>query len=743
MPPSTLLPRRRLALRLAALTFALSPLACGTGALSNQRPPSAEGRAVPVDVRDEDFSASLFSLVRDGKPSEQRSSLLIGVVRRQLAHAAARFGARQPERGTDSVLGALYLLRAGEGHAEMIDAAGERALAGAIERLSPRGDEGRVRAMMDLRAAALPAGSAPRAAVDEHIAALDRWMKDTRTGGPLEQSGAEERAAVSRALVDSRAESVQRAADAIAAWIDRAIQFNIEYRQSGGRPERDEAVEAARALESGGATMAALFLRHGDARGRVIPPGLYQRIKAAAADDDAGSWQALTAAFAHYDTGERDEEIGMSQELLEGALWGTALEAYRRDPKSYDSAALVAQVLIRLGMSEAAPLVVATALGDKPDATALGSALGLVLTALSEDASIEDFAATRRTYLAAAPLLVLGDRAAQGGAALDPSSGRVRFLMASIELRAGNLAAAMPLLRSATAAEPTVSSLTLLAMAERQAGEAQAALEDVRRALGAPDVRIAPLEVTEAHLLAFELHREAGAHDRAKESLEAALQGALDARLRARDPGAKTRAERLLGRVLDAYGDAKGSARASERARARASERALALATSERPLLGATMLDAVGRALVRRDLAGARTALKRGLEANADEEDLVYGGLWVLLLERELRVGTDGTAGHALDIATNRASWTAKLASWANGRISDADLSTLAQSAAQRVEAQFYTAMAKRVAGDPAADERLRAVSKSPILDLLEVHLAREMLAPSVRPELPRNVSLP
>src|SRR5690606_3870202 len=97
-------------------------------------------------------------------------------------------------------------------------------------------------------------------------------------------------------------------------------------------------------------------------------------------------------------------------------------------------------------------------------------------------------------------------------------------------------------------------------------------------------------------------------------------------------------------------------------------------------------------------------ALKRGLEANVNEEDLIYAGLWVLLLERELGVATDGTAGRALEVATNRSSWTAKLAAWANGKISDADLGTLAQNTAQRVEAQFYTAMARKAAGDPSAD---------------------------------------
>ncbi|WP_437660343.1 hypothetical protein [Sorangium sp. So ce1182] len=743
----TLPPRRRLARGLAALALALSPLACGaSGSPGAKGPPGAEGRAAVVEVRDADFSASLYTIVRDGKPSPQRTGLLIGVIRRQLAHAAARFNAGHQDRGIESVLGALYLVRPGEGRAEMIDPVGERALAGAIERLSPRGDEGRVRALLELRAAALPSGSRARAEVDEHLAALERWMKDTRTGGPLEQLGMEQRASVARALADGRPETIQRAAAATAAWIDRAIEFNIEYRQGGKRPERDEAVEAARALESGGASMAALFLRFGDAKGaveqidrtsarRVIPPGLYERVKAAASDDDAASWQALAAAFAHHETQERDAETGIAQELLDGAVWGTALEAYRRDPLSYDSASLLSQVMIRLGMSEATPLVMGGALGDRPSPGALGAALGLVLSALSEEASNDDFDAARRTYNAAGPLLVLADQAARGGAALDPSGARVRSLMASLELRAGNLAAALPLLRAATAAEPTINGLTVLAMAERQAGEPQAALEDVRRALGAPDARTSPLEIIQAHLLAFELHREAGTQDRAKESLDAALAAALDARQRARDPGAKARTERLLGRILDGYGDDKGAARAYERA--------FALVAAEPPQLGATMLDAVGRALVQRDLPAARRALKRGLEANVDEDDLAYGGLWVLLLERSLGVATDGTAGRALEGSTGRTSWTGRLAAWANGKISDADLGKLAQSAAQRVEAQFYTAMARKAAGDASADERLRAVSKSPVIDLLEVQLAREMLAPELRLDVPRNASLP
>ena len=68
---------------------------------------------------------------------------------------------------------------------------------------------------------------------------------------------------------------------------------------------------------------------------------------------------------------------------------------------------------------------------------------------------------------------------------------------------------------------------------------------------------------------------------------------------------------------------------------------------------------------------------------------------------------------------------------------------TAAQSPSQKVEAAFYTAMASKVAGDPQAEERLKAVAKSPVIDLLEVNLARELTAPRMHAELPMGVKLP
>jgi tetratricopeptide (TPR) repeat protein len=268
----------------------------------------------------------------------------------------------------------------------------------------------------------------------------------------------------------------------------------------------------------------------------------------------------------------------------------------------------------------------------------------------------------------------------------------------------------------------------------RQAGDTKAALEEIERALRAPDARTALVDIADAHLLAYELLRDGGHTPQARAALDSALNAALQARQARGNAAQRARAERLLGRVLEGYGETRGAMRAFERA--------LAAAAADRPSLGAAMLDAIGRALVRKDLVAARTALKRGLDGDVSEEDLVYGGLWVSLLEKELKAPSDGTVDRALR-AGQRGAWTAKLAAWAAGRVSDAELSTSAQSASQRVEAQFYAAMARRVAGDPNAEQQLKAVAGAPVIDLLEVQLARDLTAPRVGASLPGGVQIP
>lgn len=730
----------------AVLALTLFGLGCSSQGV--QKPPTTptlEGPITPTPVSDDAFAQSVHRLVRDGKPTRERLALLAGVVRQQMTHASGRFTAGNPERGVEAVIGALHLIRKGEGRAEMIDASGERALAGALERINARGDEGRALALMLMRGAALPPGSPSKPALDEHLATLTRWMKETRTGGPMQRLYGEQRAAVSRAMVDTSEPTLAAAVMAVNAWIDRAVEYNLQFRQTGQRPEREEAIEASRALETGGVTMAALYLRNGDVRGaldqversaarRIIRPLFFERLRAAAESDGAREWQALTASLVRREYRESQDTFDADTDVFEAAVWGTAVESYRRDPKHFGSAMITARALVNFGMSEAAPLVLVEGLGDQPAPAALGGALELLLASLSRDADGEDVASARRTFQAASALLAVADKP-EMRARVEPSSAQVRFLMASIEVRTGNLSGARPLLEAAVLARPTVSGHTMLAMLERQAGQPEAAASHVGRALAAPDARNAQLDTAEAHMLAFELAREAGAQERAKVSLDSALQAVLGARQLGASAAGKSRAERLLGRILDSYGDAKGAVRALERA--------MQLVANDRDMLAATVLDAVGRALVRRDVTAARAALKRGIEGEVDKEDLIYGGIWLLLLERELKVPTDGTAERALQVGSSRASWTSKLAAWATGKLSDADLGTAAQSPSQRIEVAFYTALSRKVAGDPAAEERLRDVAKAPVIDLLEVQLAREITAPRMRNDIPRNVSLP
>lgn len=735
---------------LAALAAPLFTLGCTpTGAGRGPAVPGAEGAITPDAVPDATFASSLHKVLRDGAPSGPRLRLLAGVVQRQLAHAAARFGGGHDVRATESVYGALYLLRVGEGRKEMLaEGAADRALAGAIERVSTRGDEGRALALMKMRAAALPAGAPARGMIEQHLAALDAWTRDTHTGSAILRAGADERAKVARALLEPDGRVIEEAAAAIEAWVEAALRYQEDLHQSGKLPTREEAIEAQRALSSGGATMIGLFLRYGDVEGarkhldgpsmeRVVVPALRDRLRDAAGSDEAQAraFRALAFAFAQKDPDESSPETDVDEDLIAAAIFGSSLEAYRRDPKNFDIAMLLARSLVRFGMPEAAPLVVAEALAARPSPTTASASMALLLSSVAESAEADDLDAALRTFSAAGPLLALADKPELRGR-LDPSPARVRFITASIYIRAGNLGEARSLLKAAVAAEPSVSGLTTLAIVERQAGNAKAAEEAIEQATRAPDARVSPVDLAEAHLIAFELLRDASAPpERIQRALDAALTAALAARKSAgNNVPAKTRAERILGHVLEAYGDSKGGARAFDRA--------IEAAAADRSSLGAAMLDAIGRALVRRDLVAARAALKRGLEGNVSDDDLTYGGLWVSLLERGLGAPTDGTAERALR-TSGKSTWTAKLAAWSSGKLSDADLGAAAQSAAQRVEAAFYTAMGRKAAGDPAAEQRLRDVARAPLVDLLEVQIARELVAPPVRASLPGDVRLP
>lgn len=727
---------------LVALTLCTTLLASGC---HDGPPPKVPGEPQPVlaavSVGDEQFAKSIERLLAQGTATPERSALLAGAVKRQLAHASQLFGEGYDVRGTNAVVGALYLLRLGERRPDMMDASSVSALQGAVRRFSARGDEGRALALMTMLRPLLPPDSEELKELDGHLVSLKSWMKETRTGGDMVRLAADERAAIGEALLDPSETAIDKATLAIDKWIGRAVAYNVAYQQTRKLPPRGEVSEAYRALQTGAETLAALYLRFGRADGallaiertaadRIANPAFYAQLGATAERGGAEDWRMLARQLAALARADADAQ--MDRDLLEAALWGVAVEAYRRDPMSQAVANLVAAQLIHFEMGEAAPLVLAKALGPRPPTIALDHAMGTIAEALAAEVDRPSLGAARRIFDASAPVLALADQDAYRGR-IEPSSAQLRQLMAGIELRHGEVDRARPLLEKALRQEPTVWGYTMLGTIERQVGNLDAGLLHAKRAVELPSAL--GLDKADAKLLAFEILRDRGDDDGATSMLGQALELVLAARKNGQGPAIHVRAERTLARVLDGYG---------ERTRARhALERAIGLAERHRPALAQTVLGAVGRALVTRDVEAARAALQTGLEADVDGDDLVYAALWLMLLEADLGQTPDGKVDRILVDHLHGKGWTTQLARWARGDLDDDGLTAAAKTYSEKTEASFYVSMRARIAGRAGADAQLTQVANNPLIDLMEVRIARELLAPRATRKVPERFDLP
>ena len=746
---------RRRAFHVALVSLAAVGCHPGSAAKSGAKVPTVQSSIHPSAIPEEAFGASVHRLLRDGKQTPERLSLLAGVVSRQLSHAGERFAARQEERGLASLTGAFLLVRAGEFRMEMVNG-GEQALASALSVVAPRGDEGRAVAFLMMQNALAKPGTPSKRDNEEHLVALKAWMQDTRGGTSLEALGSMQRIYTLRSLVEPTTESMTAARDATVKWIEQALRMNDERKVGSPRPRREDALEAFRAFRSGAETLAALHLRNGDALGaladiehtsahKIRPPSLYDRLDRAANGGDAAAWRDLLAWLWNPDRkdspgpagGEADPELAVEPSLLKAALFGTAIEAYRLDPTVPDVTIALATLLVQMGLPEAAPWVLADSAVTKPNASVLSGSLGLVYKTIGLEAESDDIATARRVYASADPLLSLAARPEWRGK-VEPSTARMRLAMGTIETRAGNLGAAKPLLESSVALDPSVEAHLMLAAIERQAGKPDAALGQLARALSTPEAKQNPLSAADAHLNVFEIQKDRGATDKANAALASALAFTLEGRKRANNTIAKGQAERLLARVLFRFSDAAGTARATERA--------FVAAGQDKRELAATVLDASQRAFLKKDVSGARAAVNRGLAGELPDDDLVYAALWLSFTEKDAKARSDGTAARALASIKDDGRWSSRLALWGLGRMKDADLVTAARTVGQKTEASFYTALSRKIAGDGAADKALAEVAKSPAIDLVEVQLARDLLAGPARfanGPPPAGVSIP
>jgi len=728
---------------LSTLVIAGAP-ACAPRAGVAPRAPTARSAAVhPIEVTDDKFAATTAEILRTRESSPERTNGLIGVVRYQLARAANLFDTGHDEAGLDAVEGAIYLVRAGEFHPTML-AGRTKPLLAAANAVARHGTEGRALALYSMLSRALPQGQ-ERAEVDAHLVAIKQWEETTRSRGPLQAAGGDERAAVDRALWDPSNESLRAARDAIVEWIDRAMSYGKDQVPPSDDFERDEAIEAYRAVRTGAMALAALYLRNGDPAGalsamenprvaRVVSPHLHEGLRRAAEERDPEAWLELFATFDRLGTAETD--VALDPELSQAAAWGAAVELFRVEPTTLRGVMPVSTLLMRHRMAEVAPRLLEPAIEAANRAEASSWALGYVLEALlSADAS-GDISAAQRTFRESSPLLSWVEQQPHAKE-VSPSVARVRYAMGALEARAGDLAAARPLVEAAVKAEPTLPGFELLAAIDRQQGNSTAALSSLDSVAKIATQSSDPAAVAEAELTKYEVYRDQGDPASAAKALETALYRALDARQLAHTGAEQANAERMLARVLDQYGSLDGARRATSRAYE-------ASRTDPRQLT-ATVLDAARRGLTYGDIRTTRDAVRHALDANLAHEDLVYAALWLRLLERRLGIPSDGTVEEAFARIDDDDGWAARLRAWGTGRLSDEQLLAAAKTRVEQTEAAFYTAMAAYAANDAHAAERLDRIAKSDSIELVEVAIARDLSPDKKRVDvkLPPQVELP
>ncbi len=698
------------------------------------------GPVQAVAVNEQDFAENAYQLLLDGEPSRQRVGKLVGVVRHQLARSEARFESGSSDAGLRALLGAFMLVRAGEHRPELLNG-GERALGNAATEVARLGREGYSVALYTMLASALPTSPA-RTEVEAHLRAIQDFSRSTQGGGPVQAAGIAARVAVQRALLEATDETLTAARDAMVTWIRRALELNATEQPIRSNLDRDESIEAYRGLHSGAVALTALYLRHGDPRGalsaidhaelqRLLAPELRDHLERIADERDPDAWAELYRFFAAA-ADARDSDF--DPELMAGAAWGVAVELYRSEPGTLRGALPISMQLVTHGMAEVGSLVLANAVNRNSSPQELSAALGIVLGAIVAEGGAGQLNGARRTYASAEKIIDLSE-GRSFSSKIAPSGARVRYVLAAIEARHTELDRALALLERARQTEPGIEVLTMIASIQRQKKNTDAALSALDGCIEVARRSNDALAEAESLFQRFEVLRDAGRGDVAAKALDEALVRTIEAERLGHPGPSQARIERLLARVLEQYGD--------QAAIRRATQRAYDAANGDARQLAATVLDSARRALTRSDLAAARAAAQRAIEASLAPDEIVYVALWLQLLERKFNAPSDGTVEEAYASIDDSSRWPAKLRAWARRRISNADLLAAARDPSERTEAAFYIAMSDHVSGKSDASNQLKQVAGSPAIDLMEVGIARDLLAAPHKYTPPPNVAIP
>lgn len=735
--------------RLALGSIVALGLGCGAGSRPPQDPTSS-GANIPAPLAPDDVPRIASELLRGKYAGTAGSTYELALVRYQLTRAKTLFSRGHTAEGQDAVMGALLLASPGQLTPTALVELDEPLLL-AAHAAARVGDAGRAETLYRFALGAMPEQAegddrtrARKADIDAHLRAIDDWTARSRTASPLLASGEDVRSTTSRALLESSETTTVAAERAILSWLDRALVHASGQSNAEGTSEmleRDLALEAFHAIRTGGPTLLAVAVRAGNPSraldaldaadlGRAVPAGLRSRVTAAS-KNDPGAWLDL---YRYFDGAARTQssDTALPPYAADAARLWSAIQLHRADPTNIESAMPLAALLAELRLEEVAVRILSDAANEDTPNEALSWSVSLLANALVDLGRTDRIEAARLTVAEAAPLLALAE--SRGPKAISPRPIAVYALLASLETRLGHAKEALPLLERVAREAPTTDGQRRLAALYRQLGDRAGADLALRRAVELAqrdgDVLAESLAEEQSALLAH----ESGDDALAKAALERAISRILTARAMDLQKSARPAIERTLARLSLRYGES--------RAARRAYERALASAPGNTDEVDHTLTEMSENALVFGDRALSRRSIEAAIELSASSESLVYISLWHRALEKRLGGDSDGLWRQALDQAGAASGWVDSVRRFGLGELDVRGLGNRARSIPERTEASFYQALLGE-ADAPERHAQLERVAKSTALDLLEVGIARQMVAGSLDATLPKGIELP
>jgi tetratricopeptide (TPR) repeat protein len=656
-----------------------------------------------LPVSEEEFASSLANVLSQSLEGEPGQRQLLGVVQRQLAHANHRFERGDRSGGTASVMGAFYLLQATDQQQGFLDHEAQLAIRAAIASLSARGEIGKVSILLELLRPAVSAQE--QSEIDEQLRTIARFREETLTGHPMVQAGDRERTATARALLSPPA--VDEAVRSTSTLIDLAIAGNQEFQQTGRRPTPEVADEIIRGLDAGAFTIVAHHFRQGsfeqaletveESSARLtLDPDFFADMNAAVKRDDARSYRKLYDAFSGNTRARAGGNMGLDKDLFEAATFALLRATLKRAPHDRDTALEFADLLTKLGLPEAVPAVLREPAKGASDLELVEIVDAMVAAAQSRSRA-DDHPGALHTLEAAvmvvAPLRPKLDRA-------KASLFELHQAYAQEQLRAGRLAPAID--SFTTAFELSFDARVLLRRAEvkRALGDHAGARADLELLLSKTKD---PLFATQARLSLATTNL--ALRDRAAAQQDLVLASELAQKIaRTQSPaGVRARAYALLGRAHTMQGQS---------ANAKVDfENALREAESDANLLGQTMLETISSLWLLGERDAMLAAFDFGAAHGAPRDAMLYAALWLHYEAAQAGMRQPEELAPMLENASELGGWHGRLARFALGKLSEADLSAAAVSEVDRVEARFYSAMARRARGLDVQKELLDLAS--------------------------------